>query len=954
MKQSSNSAATDEKQIARQSSGAETTGSPSEGATDELRAAAKSRLLTIRRAVGDIRGYHDQHRTKLDQPKLLTTLIDLAAASCSGDTLRVLSNGCMAVDVGYLELFRSMAAAGYIPQKRTSVESWGDFTKASMRRIAPMMVRIRRKLQRLAPGCDIRRRGNHFTISLSPIEVHSDIDTHAVVSFDSADYVRRLKSSLETSPSPFGMEPLTMGSICDLLFMPHAWPETPIAFQLHDVEHKPHRLRDLRGNTEDSFVLIAGNSGQGKSTALRHLAWSTTVEFLNSRLMESMPPLPIYTECGAPLLSRIADVLTQHGGSRVDHAAAEQIIASSCCMFFIDDYDSLNDPNQETLQSIRRLLLVAREGSRVFITIRSGDVPALGQQRVFHLLSPAEPDAFLRCFGIDAHHASMAVRDLRQEPASLLLSTPLFLRFVAAVIRKRRSVVGIPRSVGTLIDKAIGTVLLPEMLSKPQTTRLGLSKESMPDVVGCLGRLAFTLTEQGEPIRCARSEAEECFRAFFKDRERAAVGDLARSVFVFAKTNGFLDESSDHRISFCQNTLRHYFAACHIRDGQLEGSRRRFVHQPIGDDRNPWAGVLSLLLGMVDNVTSMRLLEEIAETDILLAARLCSYAPHVPDKLKTRIASRLFVLVSAANDNRHGSNECLRASVEALSHLRTPMASCLIVQLIAKGDNVQLFGAIESACQKCPPSDTVVAPLCAIIEENCARACMARIGPQKTSMGNREKITMEKMRMGTAAMVLGSIGSDAALPCLRKMLECSSYMMRGIALWALSSIGTPGSTECIVGAIPLLPKRQQCFAGMVLGWSPNPIAVPPLVELLRHVDDPTDIYCLQDALATAASDGNSSPILDLVSDPPNDTVLEAAVGVLARVDPSRKTFNAILKAAERSGSPRLLEVGLRSLAKCRTADAERLADAMRKALEKWRKDHRKVISSRAPAEKAHR
>ncbi|MEK9138099.1 MAG: hypothetical protein AAB393_13320, partial [Bacteroidota bacterium] len=286
--------------------------------------------------------------------------------------------------------------------------------------------------------------------------------------------------------------------------------------------------------------------------------------------------------------------------------------------------------------------------ARFVITSRPGEITSVGQVRECVITPPEDPAQCIISHGIPESLANRAVADMRNRKANAILTRPIFLSFVARLLRETPNA-QIPSVPGLLMRRVVNDFYIPEMLKHQRmSTDYGLTLEEKGDVLDGLALVAFTIIDRHELSGITRSNCEGTLTQLFERKRRGnPPGDLAHNLFSALKLGGFLEETSQNTFRFSHDMFRDYFAACHL---TTECGVKMFRASCKADlmalvmEKQKCMHAFDLLGDLQDPLAKREMIEWLVDRNPYLAARCFPRTPIVPS-MEERLIQRLTGIV---------------------------------------------------------------------------------------------------------------------------------------------------------------------------------------------------------------------------------------------------------------------------------------------------------------------
>ena len=424
-------------------------------------------------------------------------------------------------------------------------------------------------------------------------------------------YLADLRNELEHAVEDNSEGTLRISKIADT----HLRKERSIERGLSIRDTGKHILiNELLSVEEDRVIVLSGTSGLGKTTALRQLTWQAC----KTNLRNAEHPLPIYLNCHSSLMGQLITSLNKFTSETLDEYDVRNILKTTLCTIFIDGYDDLKLPDSTDPVELRNIITMSAK-SRFVITSRDTREPQLSRQTVYYVLPPENPAEHLSIHGISHDVARRVISILERINALEVLSTPMFLWFVALLLRKHPKA-DIPHAPGALMKTVIDRHFIPAMLKKQGVIELGFSEETADDITGGLSALAFRMIYESK-IEFDRKRVIRTYHSYFKHEKLNDSGGWARKLFSATTYQGFLKKTAEGHYVFFHNMFRDYFAACHIEehwDNKKVGCTAKQLVEWL-----KWDYPLSLMCGFADAATQRNCITEASAVDVALGVDLC-------------------------------------------------------------------------------------------------------------------------------------------------------------------------------------------------------------------------------------------------------------------------------------------------------------------------------------------
>jgi len=392
------------------------------------------------------------------------------------------------------------------------------------------------------------------------------------------------------------------------------------------------RLSRFTESIRDSVVMIHGGPGQGKTTILRYLAWNACKEYLGN---PKRSPLPIYVQSTPDILGAIGDVLAKNSGRLFDQRAVHNLLALTRCVIFLDAFDDIDSRTQRCSCGLPELISRYGRISQIIVTSRNSDIPDVIQDRTFVVSAPSDATMYLTCNGVPQHAAKDTIQQLQTLGAKEILSTPLYLWFIAYWLCKNGKDV-LPKTPGLLMEKVVEGCLLPEMFKKRRMSEFRLRRSDAPDVAGALEVLGYQMIDEDWKDGLSQEAIEARLTdSFGSDRKRSYPGDLARNIFGAIVYQELLVPFATNRYMFMHCLLTDYFAAKYLlqlgRDvvlGKLDKAGLRFWS---------WMGPVSTMLEFVGDRESDAWINALIEMDPFFAVECVSHVNRISQETQKRL-----------------------------------------------------------------------------------------------------------------------------------------------------------------------------------------------------------------------------------------------------------------------------------------------------------------------------
>ncbi|HUN08718.1 MAG TPA: HEAT repeat domain-containing protein [Aggregatilineales bacterium] len=566
------------------------------------------------------------------------------------------------------------------------------------------------------------------------------------------------------------------------------------------------------------FVLI-GDPGAGKTTTLRRLA----LDAARAHQADPTQPLPILAylpswDAGQPLETFLGSVAPD----------AKNGVPT---MVFLDGLNEMGASGPEKAAQLRQWLNSPQAPARVIVTCRAADYGSaldLGLPTVLarqmdtdrvqqfaraYLKADAEP--FLkRLYQPARPSAPQSMTAPRADRDLLRLASNPYLLTALMVVYRSSPEGDLPRNNGALFRR------LAMALWERERTRQTPGWIPFQQMEAALGKLAYTMIEQGLPVSIDRTTAQS----------------LVNSDLLDAAASANLIEPVGDDIRFYHQLMQEYFAAVVYaeRFGQQQPAPAHFFMG--GRASNRWDQVAIAVTGILAEPT-LYVRQLINSGDPFLAAACIGSGVQVEPSLVEQDITRLVKALGSYNEGEG------RAAVTALRQIGEAAIPALLTELQSKEpkrrqQSVVSLGEIGSP--------TAIPALQTALRDSdwavryAAGYALGQIGGEAVPLLLEMLRSADKNARRDAARALGLAGAESVevVPALVNSLADADATVRRESLRSLEHIGSPAATA-LINAFSSADKRVRAAAALALGTIRAIEAVPTLTTALHDPDKET-------------------------------------------------------------------------------------------------------------------
>lgn len=523
--------------------------------------------------------------------------------------------------------------------------------------------------------------------------------------------------------------------------------------------------RDLIEVVEENLasakrVLILGDPGAGKTTALERLAYL----YARRGLDDVAIPLPVLIPLNrydGNLVHVLRASLNEVGGLELNEEQTDTLMSNIEALVLFDGLNELGRWRESGVRAIRGFM-AANPRHRYVVTCRTQDyrndlevkeaweVQPLDEQDVERYLK-----AHLGDEGIELY--SQIRREERLLRLLWLARNPLLLRMI-----KDTSVGGkLPRNRGELYRGFVKKMLWRE-------GQKGGRAHSIPGLVKerALAQLAYSM-QCDDVLHCKERKVNDCFVDYLQDWSEPYNW---RELLEEIKLNGLLRPAGGGW-TFTHQSLQEFFAAYALEEAGLPGD---VLDDVIG--KTEWNEVIFLLSGITEQ--GSKLVKRLLSADVFMAAKSISQGASPDHEVLQLVINRI-------GDMSRDENWAIRRScADLMGEIGSPLAHPHLIRLLEDSNSEVRWGAVH-ALRLIRVGEVAAQALIPILNDSYW------------------------VTQGEAAMTLGEMGAVEAIPQLGTLLGSDSAYVRVSATYALIKLSlgphTPGAEELL--SSPSQPVR---------------------------------------------------------------------------------------------------------------------------------------------------
>lgn len=340
-------------------------------------------------------------------------------------------------------------------------------------------------------------------------------------------------------------------------------------------------------------LLVIGNPGAGKSTALQWITYSYAKQILNH--FQEGVPVPIYLQLKWYNNSLLKLIATYFGKNDVvcDEETIRDWIKKEQFLFLLDGFDELSDPSK-CLKDVNDLIGFSGK-ARFVVTSRKiedlKDFKSLEFEEVkVKQLSNSQMEIFIERY-LGKEGGSRLFKELKVHNLLTEARNPLTLWLMTLECQEDESRISINK--GMLFKSVIERRFLGKWDEKVIPAEL--ERQKYTDLkIKVLSRLAFSMIEVGDLIKIKEDQVKKIVDDFLKEG-RTNYKDIRDEILRQLFASRFLIKVGE-QVSFWHKSFRDYFAALEIVE-IFTREPEEFVNQYVTER---WEGSILFFVGIMD------------------------------------------------------------------------------------------------------------------------------------------------------------------------------------------------------------------------------------------------------------------------------------------------------------------------------------------------------------------
>ncbi|MFS0519670.1 HEAT repeat domain-containing protein [Nostoc sp. UIC 10607] len=571
-----------------------------------------------------------------------------------------------------------------------------------------------------------------------------------------------------------------------------------------------------------NHVLLVGQPGSGKSTALERLLWEEAQKCTEEE--QESAKIPILVELryySTSVLDLIRDFLIEHC-LPLEIKEIENLLIAGKFLLLIDGLNEL--PNDDARRNLNKFRQTYRFTPMIFTTryLSLGGDLDIEKKLEMQALTSEQMQQFVRGYLPEQgeemlRRLSERLQDFGNTPLLLLMLCNLF------------SEIGdIPANLGLVF------FCFTESYNKKLWGKVKVSRKFRLLISELLQHLAFAMMEGEKPtesrLAIDRQAAEKVLEEFLQDKVNHPPTKAKMWLEDLLKHH-LIQRASQDKIEFRHQLIQEYYAAGRLlqeveklSDDELQWDYLNYVK---------WTEPVALMLELMNNeALALRVVKLALQVDCQLGARLAGSVKlewqqrtvdlinqlQIPQLFKLRLFgltksnSAISHLSEALSDS---DNAIRRNAAKYFGEIASPQTISVLEKSLKDQDNEVRKITVESLSKVA--SDLVIPILVKALYDE-----------------------YDEVR-NIAAESLGKIGSDTAIPPLIRIIRCSRHdYIRTSAAYALVNIGTTGVVKAVIKYLidsdNILIRR---IAVQIIDYIGSRDAISALTQALKDSD--TDV-----------------------------------------------------------------------------------------------------------------